>query len=302
MGKVLDFIFILLHRVITIWDNCCSSRIQCVRNVPSLLHRKDPDDPIDIKGTNLIFGKILLSHKNTDHNAQGGLSLLLATMVRHHDWILMICQEQPKHPINSIPLFNGPLLAKLKDCLTMELNSHVPMVSGIPPFVEQLCHINKLEEIVMSIKEDVGNVVEVLEEAVSNAIDKNVKAGGGINSSTLDERLKNLQESLMKWLNDVGTMGCNPIEPEVAVTGDQIDLSQRSNTFCYQGKIWSVMESFAFPAQVTRLNDWRMWLKGKAVVFDNKTYVIKPFSQLECSDLSWKELVNELDTKWKPIF
>jgi hypothetical protein len=62
------------------------------------------------------------------------------------------------------------------------------------------------------------------------------------------------------------------------------------------------MELFAFPAQVTRLNGWRMLLKGKAVAFDNKTYVIKPFSQLECSDLSCKEFVNELDMKWKPIF
>ncbi len=43
-------------------------------------------------------------------------------------------------------------------------------------------------------------------------------------------------------------------------------------------------------------------MKGKAVVVDNKAYVIKPFQQLKGSDLPWKELVNELDSKWKPIF
>ena len=72
----------------------------------------------------------------------------------------------------------------------MELNSHVPIVTGIPPCVEQLCHINKLKAIAKSTKEDVGNVVEVLEEAVRNAIDKKAKADGGISSSILDKRLK----------------------------------------------------------------------------------------------------------------
>jgi hypothetical protein len=153
-------------------------------NVPCA-HWKDPDDPIVLEGIKLTFGKILLSHENTDHDPQGVLSLLLAAMVHHYDWILTICQEHPKHPFNSISLFSSPLLAKLKDCLTMELNSHVPIVTGIPPFVEQLCRINKLEAIAKSIKEDVGNVVEVLEEAVSNAINKKVKADGGINSSIL---------------------------------------------------------------------------------------------------------------------
>ena len=45
-----------------------------------------------------------------------------------------------------------------------------------------------------------------------------------------------------------------------------------------------------------------MWLKGKAVVVDNKTYMIKPFMQLKGSDMPRKEQVSELDTKWKPIF
>jgi hypothetical protein len=51
-----------------------------------------------------------------------------------------------------------------------------------------------LEEIDTSIKEDVGNVVEVLKEAVCNAIDKKVNADSGINSSILNERLKNLHD------------------------------------------------------------------------------------------------------------
>jgi len=103
--------------------------------------------------------------------------------------------------------------------------------------------INKLEEIAMSIKEDVGNVVVVLEEAVSNAIDKKVKVDGCINSSILDERLKNLQDLLMKWLDEVCNIGGSPVEPEVAITGDQIDILQRRNTFYYRGTFCCVPES-----------------------------------------------------------
>ena len=287
MGKILDIYFrfaaggdYYLGQLLSLKDPMHPNF-----NVPCA-HWKDPDDPIVLEGIKLTFGKILLSHENTDHDPQGVLSFLLAAMVHHYDWILTICQEHPKHPFNSISLFSSPLLAKLKDCLTMELNSHVPIVTGIPPFVEQLCRINRHEAIAKSIKEDVGNVVEVLEEAVSNAIDKKVKADGGINSSILDERLKKLQDLLMQRLDEVGgTMASCPVEPEVAITGNQIDILQRKNTFYYRGKFWCVPESFAFPSEVTRLNGWRMWLKGKAVVVDNKTYMIKPFSHLKGSDL-----------------
>ena len=137
MGKTLDIYFCFaaggnyyLGQLLSLKDP-----MQANFNLPCT-HWKDPDDPIVLEGIKLMFGKILLSHENTDHDPQGVLSLLLAAMVHHYDWILTICQEHPQHPFNSISLFSSPLLAKLKDCLTMELNSHVPIVTGIHPFVE----------------------------------------------------------------------------------------------------------------------------------------------------------------------
>lgn len=81
-----------------------------------------------------------------------------------------------------------------------------------------------LEEIDTSIKEDVGNVVEVLKEAVCNAIDKKVNADSGINSSILNERLKNLHDWVLKQLDEVRDVTDQPVELEVAVTSDQIDI------------------------------------------------------------------------------
>ena len=64
-----------------------------------------------------------------------------------------------------------------------------------------------------------GNVVELFDKAVSNATDKKVKADGGIISSVFEERLKVFQD-----------MTVTLIEPEFAVTSNQIDISQRKNT------------------------------------------------------------------------
>ena len=66
----------------------------------------------------------------------------------------------------------------------MELNRHVPIASGIPSCVKQLCGINRLEQLSNRINEDVGNDVVVLYKALG--------ADGGINFSILDESLKNL--------------------------------------------------------------------------------------------------------------
>ena len=88
---------------------------------------KEPDDPIMLEGIRVTFGKILLSHEDTDHDPQGILSLLLASVVYHSDWILKICQENPSHAFNSIPLLSSPLLIELKkNCLTMSFRLPIP--------------------------------------------------------------------------------------------------------------------------------------------------------------------------------
>ena len=96
----------------------------------------------------------------------------------------------------------------------------------------------------------------------------------------------------MKQLHEVSAMHGSPVEPEVAVTGDQIDKSQRKKMSLYRGRFWCVPKLFAFLAKVTNLNGRRMWLKGKAVVVDvdSETYMIKPLRQLRiqiCHGKSW---------------
>jgi hypothetical protein len=264
-------------------------------------HWKQPDDPLVLEGICVAFGQILLSQEDADHDTQGILSLLLASNVYHSDWILKICQENPSHPFNSIPLLSSPLLSELKDnCIRMELNNHVPIITGIPPHGECLCCIKELEDVSVSLKEDIMEFRQCLEESVREAIDKKVKVDGGINEPILDKRLKNMENLLLQHINKVSV--CTPPPPMRLLLHDgKIDLAVRKQLFLIEGKFYCVPPNFAFPAEITPLNGWRMWLMGKTVVYNNKTFQTKPFHMMKGTDLL-KRFCAEFDTMWKQIF
>ena len=303
MGKILDIYFrfaaggdYYLGQLLTLKDPMTAEF-----NTPCP-HWKEPDDPLVLEGIHVTFGKILLSHEDTDHDPQGILSLLLASVVYHSDWILKICQENPSHAFNSIPLLSSPLLIELKkNCLTMDLNKHVPIMTGIPPHVEHLCHIKELKDVSVSLKEDIMEFRQCLEESVAEAIDKKAKVDGGINSSILDERLKNTENVLLQCIDQVSGSTGAPQIVCVPRDGSEIDLEAKQQLFLIGSKFYYVPPNFAFPAGITRLNGWRMWLMGKTVVYNNKTFKTKPFHKMKGSEIP-KSLRAEFDTKWKPIF
>ena len=182
----------------------------------------------------------------------------------------------------------------------MELNNHVPIVMGIPTHVEHLCRINELKDVSVSLKEDVMEFRQCLEESVGEAIDKKLEVDGGINASILDKRLKNMENLLLQRIDQVS--GCTPRPPMQPVLHDgEIDLDVRKQLFLIEGKFYCVPPNFAFSQETTRLNGWRMWLMGKTVVYNNKTFKTKPFHMMKETDLP-KSLRAEFDTKWKPNF
>jgi hypothetical protein len=71
-------------------------------------HWIDPTDEHVMEAMRLTFGKVLVEHENSDHDQYGFLSLLLASMVHHSDWMLQICSDTT-HPFNQIPLLSSPL-------------------------------------------------------------------------------------------------------------------------------------------------------------------------------------------------
>jgi len=102
-----------------------------------------------------------------------------------------------------------------------------------------------------------------LEESVAEAIGKKVNVDGGINSSILDERLKNMENVLLQRIDQVsGSNGAPPIV-RVPCDGAEIDLEARKQLFLIGGKFYCVPLNFAFPAGITCLNGWSLWLWGR---------------------------------------
>jgi hypothetical protein len=191
----------------------------------------------------------------------------------------------------------------------MELINHVPRITGIPPHVENLVQKERLQTMASQVITKIdGFNSENLCMAVSDAIDKKVEADGNVNAATLQSSLVGLEEHMIERMKEeLGSGGAARANNNVAAV-DGIDLSGMHwrvglyDSFMYRGKFWCVLESFEFPVEVTRLVGWRMWLTGKTVVHNGKTFHIKPFHLLKGTDLLKQKLVSELDTKWKPIF
>ena len=148
---------------------------------------EDPNAPIVLEAIQLTLGKVLLAHGVTLHDPFGVLSVLLASMCHQLSWMLGVCQKHPGHPFSKIPHLSSPHLQDLvSEHLTLELNDHVPVVTGIPPHVEQLCHLEKRKTHCIEIKAAVKSFNETIEESISKAIDEKVKESGGINAAILD--------------------------------------------------------------------------------------------------------------------
>ena len=86
-------------------------------------HWKDQNHEIVVKGLQITFGNVLTKHQDTNHDPTGILSLLLASIVYHSDWLLAKMSEYLDHPFHSIPLLSETaLLQEPKKQVTLELN------------------------------------------------------------------------------------------------------------------------------------------------------------------------------------
>ena len=124
-------------------------------NVPCP-HWKDLADPMVIEEIKLTFGKVLLSHECTEHDPFGVLSLLLASMVHHPGWMMKMCQAHTNHPFNTIPYSSSPLILGSRECLTMDLNDHIPRVTGIPQHIQHMYQIHEVKDIMSGVREDIA--------------------------------------------------------------------------------------------------------------------------------------------------
>ena len=97
------------------------------------------------RAMHMCYGVILDNHAEEEHDPTSMLTLCLASLVYHSDFLIQIESEHPGHPFSSIPILQADdLLSKLKDLVTLEPSDDVPFATGIPPHIYQAKAINKV--------------------------------------------------------------------------------------------------------------------------------------------------------------
>mgnify|MGYP006157755839 CR=1 FL=1 len=307
MGKVLDIYFqfaqggdYYLGQLLTLKDpNSVDFDTPCP-------HWKDPNAPIVLDALDLMFSRIYEVHGDSPHDPHGVLSILLASVVHHSDWMLGFLEKDPSHPFSLVPILSSPLLQELKaNHVTFDLNVHVSTVTGIPPHVAHMQQINNVKEACEEIKTEVRVMRVDLKTIIHEAIDEKVEASGGINTSMLDKRLGNMEKRLAEKMDSLDVQA----EPThvVCTIPNLIDALEKpvvatGNQFCYRGHYWCVPESFSLPREADHLSRWHMWLKGMVIVSNNVTYRIKPFRLFQGVDFPSKAVMFDYANKWMPIF
>ncbi|KAL9181723.1 hypothetical protein ACHAXT_012066 [Thalassiosira profunda] len=321
IGKVLDVYFKFamggdqyLGRILALLDPNDTS----FATLPP--HWKDPEHESVKRGLKVAFGNVLERHKDTNHDPSGLLSLLLASMVHHSDWIQGIKAKHPDHPFGMLPLLDEPeLLKELKDVhLTLEANEDVPIATGVPPHVAHSKAIKEVFDMCTEIRDGQEKFREELAEAVSEAVDKKVESEGGLNMALLTNKLDSMKKAITDDIaaridsaTAAGGLNTNGDANTVATDNDLPTVNDTANVpapyqFYYpdekgQQRYWCVPQSFHFPKAATRSVGWRKWLVGSVHVDGSTPWKIRPFRLLKESDLHSKALKNDLKA-WRGIF
>ena len=269
-------------------------------------HWKDPTHQTITKALRITFGDVLLKHGETNHDPTGLLSLLLASMVHHSDWLLSIMAKYPSHPFHSIPILHeSDLLSELKNVhLTLEKNSHVPNATGVPQHVAHTKALNEVKRETSETKELVLGFKADLKDAISEAVDAKVESEGGVNHSILQSSLEKMKEDILAKMDSISF---KQSEDTAALGSDLPNVNGTVQVpgpfqFSYKGKSWCIPQSFQFSTGITRLHGWRKWLTGSVHIEAGQQWKIKPYRYLKGCDLHSKQLQDEFKLNWKPIF
>jgi hypothetical protein len=234
MGKILDLYFQFASGENFYHDQLLSLKDpNLVKFDSPCLHWHDPNNHLVMETLELMLGQTLLEHGSTAYYPQGVLSILLASMVHHSDWMLGVLEKDPGHSFGILPILSRPLLQELKTHhLTLELNTHVPTTTVIPPQVAHLHKITTTKGCCNDIKAAVMDFKSELRDVVSQAIDNKVEESRGINASILDSQIQALEERLVNWLDQMGTITSPKSRVEVNCINACVALSvMKANDF-----------------------------------------------------------------------
>ena len=138
----------------------------------------------------MCFALFIRYHGLTNHDLTGLLTLLLAMIIYHADFLKKTRTNNSAHLFGKIPILNHvKLLATLKDKVTLDPNDEMSCPTGRPPHIEHAARLRNILEVTKSIKVWVKEFTTHLDSSVASAIDKKVAGECGINMGVLQKAL-----------------------------------------------------------------------------------------------------------------
>ena len=129
-----------------------------------------------------MFGNILETHPS----AKSTLSLCLASIVYHSDFIKEIIRNNRGHPLETLFLFQDEtLLQELKVLVSTEVSATMKP-TGIPPHVNQMVAIKEMHVTLNCVIDKFENQTLTIVNAVKEAIQENDIQSGVVNLTTLE--------------------------------------------------------------------------------------------------------------------
>ena len=163
-------------------------------------HWTNPAHLSIFRGINICFGDVVTAHSGTSYDPSGVLSLLLASMVHHSDWLIGVCSKYPSHPFHLLPLLHdNDLLIELKSLVTLEPNSHVPMATGVPSHVSHTQAIKEVRQVVTETKNIVVTFRDDLKKAVSELTELLKKQSEELASAEFSENVARITYNGKVW-------------------------------------------------------------------------------------------------------
>lgn len=101
-------------------------------------------------------------------------------MVNHSNRMVGVLKKDSRHPFGKIPILSRPLSIGIKKHLTLDVNTLIPSMTGIPQHFSHLCKINTIKDCCKEIMTAVLEFKGKLSDSVSQALDDKVEESGAI--------------------------------------------------------------------------------------------------------------------------
>ena len=211
------------------------------------------------RAMHMCYGVILDNHAEEEHDPTSMLTLCLASLVYHSDFLIQIESEHPGHPFSSIPILQADdLLSKLKDLVTLKPSDDVPFATGIPPHIYQAKAINKVLALCEGTQNEIRNLTTTITTAINDAIEKKALDTGNLTRSAVEDLFEGVEKRLMSKIEEMqNAMPSSSMQANTTIT-----IDQPSNAVFNFFAPFVVPKSFEFPRDCTLFHAWRFWLKG----------------------------------------